>query len=100
MLTLNVETDGTITAEESVRIAAKVLEEHFGKFADMKVEKTELEIFEEQEKLRESIDNTTIEEVELSVRSTNALRGAGIRNVGELRTLTETEWQHMENNEK
>jgi len=97
MLTLNVETDGTITAEESVKIAAKVLEEHFGKFADMKVEKTELEIFEEQEKLRESIDNTTIEELELSVRSTNALRGAGIRNVGELRKLTETELMDIKN---
>lgn len=96
-LELNVETNGTISAKKAVHFASNILFEHFKMFEDMEVKKTDHEIFEEKEKIRKSVDNTTIEELELSVRSTNALKNAGIKNVGELRALTETELKDLRN---
>lgn len=63
----------------------------------MEEKKTDLEVFEEKEKERISINNTTIEELELSVRSTNALKKAGIDTVGKLRKMNETQLRDLKN---
>lgn len=96
-LTLSIETNGTISAEEAVHQASRILTEHYLRFDTMEVKKSEVEIFEEKEKVRKSIDNITIEELELSVRSTNALKNADIKNVGDLRALTEIELRDLRN---
>lgn len=96
-LTMDVETDGTIEAKEAILLASKIVREHFTMFDHMKEKMTDYEVFKQQEKERESIDNTSIEELQLSVRSTNALKAAGVKNVGELRKIKETEIKDFKN---
>ncbi|MED4285393.1 DNA-directed RNA polymerase subunit alpha [Priestia megaterium] len=96
-LVLDVETFGNINPKEAVMLSAKIIKTHFDFFEDMKDRLTEYEIYKEKEKEVESINNMTIEELKLSVRSTNALTGAKIRTVGELRKMTETELADLRN---
>ena len=93
----DVTTDGTIGAKEAIMLASKIVRTHFELFDEMTEKMTEVEIFQQKEKERESIDNISIEELQLSVRSTNALRGANIKTVGELRKVSETELKDFRN---
>jgi DNA-directed RNA polymerase subunit alpha len=90
-------TDGTIDAKDAIQLGAKIVRKHFEIFEDMSERMTDTEIFQEKERERESIDNTSIEELELSVRSTNALKLAGVKTVGELRRVNETELKDFKN---
>jgi DNA-directed RNA polymerase subunit alpha len=84
-LSLEVWTDGTISAKESISLAAKVLNEHLNLFVDLSEEAASAEIMvEKDDKGNEKVLEMTIEELDLSVRSFNCLKRAGINTVGDL----------------
>ena len=91
-LTLEIYTDGTITPENALGEAAKIIKEHFTIFINFdegQVSTTE-EVDEEEERLRKLLD-TPVEELELTVRSSNCLKNAGIKTIGDLARKTEDE---------
>ncbi len=86
-LTIDVETDGTITAEESMEQAAKILRDHIQLFINFETE--EEPEAEDEAKDAESarirrILNTAVDDLELSVRSHNCLKAANIRTLADL----------------
>ena len=97
-LTLEVWTDGTISAKESVSLGAKVLNEHLSLFADLSAEAFSTEIMvEKNSKDKEKVLEMTIEELDLSVRSFNCLKRAGINTVEDLTVKTEEEMMKVRN---
>jgi DNA-directed RNA polymerase subunit alpha len=92
-LMLEVWTDGTVTPEDAVSFAAKLLKDHLLLWMSFEVEPEEEKeevIDEEQMRLMEIL-NHSVDELELSVRSSNCLRDAGIRTLGDLVQKTEAE---------
>ena len=92
-LTLEVWTDGTVTPEDAVSFAAKILKDHLLLWMNFEIEPEEEEeevIDEEQLRLMDVL-NHSVEELELSVRSSNCLRDAGIQTLGDLVRKTEAE---------
>ena len=84
-LTLEIWTDGTISAKEAVSLGAKVLNEHLNLFIDLSEEAYNTEIMvEKDDKGKEKVLEMTIEELDLSVRSFNCLKRAGINTVEDL----------------
>jgi DNA-directed RNA polymerase subunit alpha len=84
-LTLEVWTDGTISAKEAVSMAAKLLNEHLNPFVDLSEETNVVEIMaEKDDRGKEKVLEMTIEELDLSVRSFNCLKRAGINTVNDL----------------
>ena len=84
-LTLEVLTDGTISAKEAVSLAAKVLNEHLNLFVDLSDEGYYTEIMvEKDDDGKDKVLEMTIEELDLSVRSFNCLKRAGINTVEDL----------------
>ncbi len=97
-LTLEITTDGSITPEESLNTAAKILKEHFEFFTTYKFEEKAAEKQRDPEKERiRKILKKSIEELELSVRATNSLRGANINNVADLVRREESELLRFRN---
>ncbi len=91
-LTLEVWTDGTITPEDAVAEAAKIAKDHFSIFINFD-EDSVLgggDSDEEEEGIRKLLE-TPVEELELSVRSSNCLKNANIRTIGDLTMRTEEE---------
>ena len=85
-LNLEVWTDGTISAKEAVSLAAKVLNEHLSLFVNLSEEAASAEIMvEKDDKDSEKMLEMTIEDLDLSVRSFNCLKRAGINTVGDLK---------------
>ena len=97
-LTMKVLTNGTITAREAVSLAAKVLNEHLKLFIDMS-DKAQREEFlvERPEVKRDKVLEMTIEELDLSVRSFNCLKRAGIDTVEDLINRTEDDMIKVRN---
>ena len=92
-LTLEVWTNGTVTPEDAVSFAAKILKDHLlllMAFEEEPVEEVEEILDDEQLRLLELL-NHNVEELELSVRSSNCLRDAGIGTLGDLVRKTEAE---------
>lgn len=91
-LTLDIYTDGTITPENALGEAAKIIKEHFTVFINFDEEKvsTTEEIDEEEIKVKKLLD-TPVEELELTVRSSNCLKNAGIKTIGDLAKKSEEE---------
>jgi DNA-directed RNA polymerase subunit alpha len=91
-LILEVWTDGTITPDDALAEAAKVAKDHFTIFINFDESETvsDDEIDEDEERIRAVLD-TPVEELELSVRSSNCLRNANIRTIGDLTRKTEEE---------
>lgn len=84
-LTIEVVTNGTISAKEAVSLAAKILNEHLKLFVDLSDEAINAEIMvEREETMKEKVLEMTIEELDLSVRSFNCLKRAGIDTVEDL----------------
>ena len=84
-LSLDVWTNGVITAQEAVSLAAKVLTEHLNLFVDLSDKGSTTEIMvEKDDKGKEKVLEMTIEELDLSVRSFNCLKRAGINTVEDL----------------
>ena len=97
-LTLQLTTDGTITAKEAVSLAAKILNDHLKLFVDLSEEfgRTDI-IVDPDPDTRKQIFDMTIEELELSVRSFNCLKRAGINTVGDLSKKTLDEMLKVRN---
>ena len=89
-LTLEVLTNGTISAKEAVSLGAKILNEHLNLFVDLSAEAKNTEIMvEREETIKEKVLEMTIEELDMSVRSFNCLKRAGIDTVEDLTNRTE-----------
>ena len=97
-LTLDVWTKGTITPNEAVSLAAKVLSEHLKIFIDISDKGKEIEIMEKKVDAESTAPvDIVIDELELSVRSYNCLKRAGINTVGELVNKTPDEMMKVRN---
>jgi len=98
-LTLDVWTKGTITPEEAVSLAAKVLSEHLKTFIDISDKGREAVIIEQKPEIgsTEAVREINIDELELSVRSYNCLKRAGINTVGELVNKTADDMMKVRN---
>ncbi len=97
-LTLEVWTNGTISATEAVSLGAKFLNEHLALFGDLSGEAYDTEIMVDKgEDTKEKILEMTIEELDLSVRSFNCLKRAGINTVEDLINKTEEEMMKVRN---
>jgi len=92
-LSLELSTDGSITPEDALCYAAKLLKDHLQLFINMDEEvMVEEEPEEDEEVVRmRQVLKTRVEELELSVRSSNCLRAANIQALGDLVTKTEQE---------
>jgi DNA-directed RNA polymerase subunit alpha len=92
-LTLDISTNGSVTPEDALGYAAKILKDHmllFIHFEEEPVEEVDEAVNEELEKMKELLERS-VEELELSVRSSNCLKAANIKTLGELVTKTESD---------
>ena len=97
-LTLEVWTNGTIPPDEATSLAAKILVEHLSLFINLTANVSDVEIMvEKEEDKKEKVLEMTIEELDLSVRSYNCLKRAGINTVEELTQKTEEEMMKVRN---
>jgi DNA-directed RNA polymerase subunit alpha len=97
-LTLEVWTNGVIGAQEAVSLAAKVLTEHLNLFVDLSDKGSSTEIMvEKDDKGKEKVLEMTIEELDLSVRSFNCLKRAGINTVEDLINKSEEDMMKVRN---
>ena len=97
-LTIDVTTNGTIGAKEAVSLAAKILNEHLNLFVDLSDEAKNIDIMVEREETKkEKVLEMTIEELEMSVRSFNCLKRAGINTVEDLINRTEEDMIKVRN---
>ena len=97
-LTIEVWTDGTINAQEAVSLAARVLTEHLNLFVNLSDEAAGAEIMvEKTNDDKEKALEMTIEELDLSVRSFNCLKRAGINTVEDLVSKSEDEMMKVRN---
>ena len=97
-LTLDVFTNGTLAPDEAVSLAAKVLSEHLSLFIDLSENARTAEIMVEQEvDEKEKVLEMSIDELELSVRSYNCLKRAGINTVEELCNKTSDDMMKVRN---
>lgn len=97
-LILEVWTDGTIKPDEATSLGAKVMKEHLNLFINMTDHMDKMEIMiEKEEDKKEKVLEMTIEELDLSVRSYNCLKRAGINTVEELTSKTEDEMMKVRN---
>ncbi|MCD6153098.1 MAG: DNA-directed RNA polymerase subunit alpha [Syntrophobacterales bacterium] len=96
-LVIEVWTDGSVLPEDAVAYAAKILKEQLDVFINFEeVEDDEEEIEEEKEEVNENLFRN-VDELELSVRSANCLKNAGIHRIGELVQKTEAEMLKTKN---
>ena len=97
-LTMEIWTDGTISAKEALSQAANLLNEHLKVFIDLSEEACIAEVLvEKDDKGKEKILEMTIEELDLSVRSFNCLKRAGINTVDDLINKSEEEMMKVRN---
>ncbi|MBQ2806357.1 MAG: DNA-directed RNA polymerase subunit alpha [Clostridia bacterium] len=97
-LTLEVETNGTISAREAISLGAKILNEHLNLFVELSDEAKKMDIMvESKETKKEKVLEMTIEELDMSVRSFNCLKRAGIDTVEDLTNRTEEDMIKVRN---
>ncbi len=97
-LTLEVWTKGTINPQEAVSLAAKVMNDHLALFINLSDNARNTEIMvEKEEDQKEKVLEMTIEELDLSVRSYNCLKRAGINTVEDLTNKSEDEMMKVRN---
>jgi DNA-directed RNA polymerase subunit alpha len=97
-LTIEIWTDGTISAKEALSLSAKVLNEHLSLFINLSDEAYKVDIMvEKDDKGKEKVLEMTIEELDLSVRSFNCLKRAGINTVEDLKNRTEEDMMKVRN---
>ncbi len=97
-LTLDVVTNGTISAKEAISLGAKILNEHLNLFVDLSDEAKKAEILiEREETKKEKVLEMNIEELDMSVRSFNCLKRAGIDTVEDLTNRTEEDMIKVRN---
>ena len=97
-LTLEVWTDGTISARDAVSLGAKILCDHFALFTDLSESvSSKPTVVEKSEAQHDKVLEMTIEELDLSVRSFNCLKRANINTVQDLISKTEDEMMKVRN---
>jgi DNA-directed RNA polymerase subunit alpha len=97
-LTLEVWTNGTISARDAVSLAARILVDHFVLFTDLsETMGSKSTVVEKAETQRDKVLELTIEELDLSVRSFNCLKRANINTVEDLISKTEEEMMKVRN---
>ncbi len=97
-LTLDIETNGTLSAKEAVSLGAKILNEHLNLFVDLSEDaRNESIMVEREETIKEKVLEMTIEELDMSVRSFNCLKRAGIDTVEDLTNRTEEDMIKVRN---
>ena len=97
-LTLDVYTNGTLVPDEAVSLAAKVLSEHLNLFIDLSENAKTAEVMvEKEDDEKEKVLEMSIDELELSVRSYNCLKRAGINTVEELTNKTSEDMMKVRN---
>ncbi len=97
-LTLEIETNGTISAREAVSLGAKILNEHLNLFVELSDEAKKMDIMVESTVTKkEKVLEMTIEELDMSVRSFNCLKRAGIDTVEDLTNRTEEDMIKVRN---
>ena len=97
-LIIEVWTDGSLKAHEALSLAAKVMTGHLELFIDLsEATKNTLVMIEKEESKKEKVLETSIEELELSVRSFNCLKRAGISTVEDLTNRSENDMMKVRN---
>lgn len=97
-LIIEVWTDGSLKAHEALSLAAKVMTGHLELFIDLsEVTKNTQVMIEKEESKKEKVLETSIEELELSVRSFNCLKRAGISTVEDLTNRSENDMMKVRN---
>ncbi len=97
-LTLDVFTNGTLAPDEAVSLAAKVLSEHLNLFIDLSENAKTVDVMvDKNEDENEKVLEMNIDELELSVRSYNCLKRAGINTVEELTNRTSEDMMKVRN---
>lgn len=97
-LTLDVFTNGTLNPDEAVSLAAKVLSEHLNLFIDLSEKGQNYDVIvEKEDNKKEKVLEMNIDELELSVRSYNCLKRAGINTVEELTNRTPDDMMKVRN---
>ncbi|MDL2302345.1 DNA-directed RNA polymerase subunit alpha [Lachnospiraceae bacterium OttesenSCG-928-D06] len=97
-LTLDVYTNGSLVPDEAVSLAAKVLSEHLSLFIDLSENAKTAEVMvEKEDDEKEKVLEMSIDELELSVRSYNCLKRAGINTVEELTNKTSEDMMKVRN---
>ena len=97
-LTIEVWTNGTLKPNEAISLAAKIMSEHLSLFIDLSDDAKNVEIMvEKEESKKEKVLEMTIEELDLSVRSYNCLKRAGINTVEDLANKTEEDMMKVRN---
>ena len=97
-LSLEIFTDGTIAPEDALSLSSKIITEHMNLFTDLSddIANTDIMVVKEEEK-KDKVLQTTIEELDLSVRSFNCLKRAGINTVADLVSKSEAEMMRVRN---
>ena len=97
-LIIEVFTDGSIMPDEATSLAAKIMNEHLNLFVNLTEHVSDVEIMvQKEEDTKEKVLEMTIEELDLSVRSYNCLKRAGINTVDELIQRTEEDMMKVRN---
>ncbi len=97
-LSIEVWTNGTLKPNEAISLAAKIMSEHLSLFIDLSADAKNVEIMvEKEESKKEKVLEMTIEELDLSVRSYNCLKRAGINTVEDLVNKTEEDMMKVRN---
>ena len=97
-LTLDVYTNGTLVPDEAVSLAAKVLSEHLSLFVDLSESAMKAEVMvDKEENEKDKVLVMSIDELELSVRSYNCLKRAGINTVEELTNKSQEDMMKVRN---
>ena len=97
-LTLEVYTDKTITAKDALSLSAKILTDHLNLFVELSEEiGSKAIVVEKSESTQDKVLEMTIEELDLSVRSFNCLKRAGINTVADLVNTTEEDMMKVRN---
>lgn len=96
-LILTVETNGSLTPDEAVSVASKIINEHMNLFIDRAPEEAAGEVFAPDETEKAKVLDSPIEELELSVRSYNCLKKEGVNTLEQLISRTEVELLNIRN---
>ncbi|HUX93177.1 MAG TPA: DNA-directed RNA polymerase subunit alpha [Ignavibacteriaceae bacterium] len=99
-LTLDITTDGSITPDDALTQAAKILKEHIQLFINFDIDQEEEQASNQKDSERERIKKillTNVDDLELSVRSHNCLKAANIKNLAELVRKDESEMLRFRN---
>ncbi len=97
-LSIEVWTNGTLKPNEAISLAAKIMSEHLSLFIDLSADAKNVEVMvEKAESKKEKVLEMTIEELDLSVRSYNCLKRAGINTVEDLVNKTEEDMMKVRN---